>query len=129
MGRPSRLSSGQLQTLLERAPEAAVSCQQPKERSHKEIPQELLSLSDPDIRAGGGGTEGLPTVDLHGLGAASSDAPRGRAPSRGSERCPRRGRRGCPVPGHGHACSGREWAKNITCTTSWPVVPCRVFPA
>ena len=67
MGRPSRLSSGRLQTLLERAPEAAVSRQQPRERSHEEIPQELLSSRTLTSEPGVGVQKGPPlwtSVDL-----------------------------------------------------------------
>ncbi|CAI9172330.1 unnamed protein product, partial [Rangifer tarandus platyrhynchus] len=54
-------------TLLERAPEAAVSRQQPKERSHEEIPQELLSSLTLTSELGVGAQNGPPSwtsVDL-----------------------------------------------------------------
>lgn len=129
MGRPSRLSSSRLQTLLEGAPEAAVSRQQPKERSHKEIPQELLSSLTLTSEPGVGAQEGPPPWASMDLGQPAQ-MHRGAEPAAGGQNpVPSVVGGGAPVPGHGRACSGREWVKNITCTTSWPVVPCKAFPA
>lgn len=129
MGRPSRLSSGRLQTLLERAPEAAVSRQQPKERSHKEIPQELLSSLTLTSELGVGAQNGPPPWTSVDLGQPAQMHRGAEPPAGGQNAVPAMVRGGAPVPGHGRPCSGREWAKNITCTTSWPVVPCKAFPA
>lgn len=74
--------------------------------------------SDPDIQAGGGGHPACGTPWNLGQPAPRRSA---HSPPLRSEGCPRARAWKCMF-------GERGWARNVTCTMSWPVVPCRAFP-